>query len=99
MDCRMATALRNFAGCVDLCDTHNLTRIAISNRIMMGHCKIYTCNFDLGLGDMRLGLETAVRIGNRHAEMFAEKSAVGRYLRAVAPGVFTADDNHAAFGV
>ena len=88
MDCRMATALRNFAGCVDLCDTHNLTRIAISNRVMMGHCKIYTCNFDLGLGDMRLGLETAVRIGNRHAEMFATHSlgfcltAAGRYAEA-----------------
>jgi class 3 adenylate cyclase/tetratricopeptide (TPR) repeat protein len=88
MDCRMATALRHFAGCIDLCDAHDLTRIAVSNRIMMGHCRIYTCEFDLGLGDMRLGLETAVRIGNRHAEMFANQSlgfcltAAGRYPEA-----------------
>ena len=88
MDCRMATALRHFDGCVDLCDAHGLTRIAVSNRIMMGHCRIYTCDFDLGLSDVRLGLETAVRIGNRHAEMFANHSlgfcltAAGRYAEA-----------------
>jgi class 3 adenylate cyclase/tetratricopeptide (TPR) repeat protein len=88
MDCRMATALRHFAGCVELCDVHGLTRIAASNRIMMGHCRIYTCNFDLGLSDMRLGLETAARIGNRHTEMFANQSlglcltAAGRYAEA-----------------
>jgi class 3 adenylate cyclase/tetratricopeptide (TPR) repeat protein len=88
MDCRMATALRHFADCVDLCDAHGLTRIAVSNRIMMGHCRIYTCDFDLGLRDMRLGLETAVRIGNRHTEMFANHSlgfcltAAGRYADA-----------------
>ena len=88
MDCRMATALRHFAGCVELCDVHGLTRIAASNRVMMGHCRIYTCNFDLGLSDMRLGLETAARIGNRHTEMFANQSlglcltAAGRYAEA-----------------
>ena len=88
MDCRMATALRHFGGCVDLCDAHGLTRIAVSNRIMMGHCRIYTCDFDVGLSDVRLGLETAVRIGNRHAEMFANHSlgfcltAAGRYAEA-----------------
>jgi class 3 adenylate cyclase/tetratricopeptide (TPR) repeat protein len=88
MDCRMATALRNFDGCVDLCDAHGLTRIAVPNRIMMGHCRIYTCEFDLGLSDMRQGLETAVRIGSRHAEMFATQSvgfcltAAGRYAEA-----------------
>ena len=88
MDCRMATALRHFEGCVDLCDAHGLTRIAVSNRIMMGHCRTYTCDFDAALSDMRLGLETAVRIGNRHAEMFANQSlgfcltAAGRYAEA-----------------
>jgi tetratricopeptide (TPR) repeat protein len=84
----MATALRHFIGCVDLCDAHGLIRIAVSNRIMMGHCRIYACNFDLGLSDMRLGLEIAVRIGNRHTEMFANHSlgfcltAAGRYAEA-----------------
>jgi class 3 adenylate cyclase/tetratricopeptide (TPR) repeat protein len=88
MDCRMATALSHFAGCVDLCEAHDLTRIAVPNRVMIGHCRIYTCDFDLGLDDMRSALETAVRIGNRHAEMFATNSiamcltAAGRYAEA-----------------
>jgi class 3 adenylate cyclase/tetratricopeptide (TPR) repeat protein len=88
MDCRMATALSHFAGCVDLCETHGLTRIAVPNRVMMGHCQIYTCAFDSGLEDMRVALEAAVRIGNRHAEMFATHSlgmclvAAGRYAEA-----------------
>jgi tetratricopeptide (TPR) repeat protein len=88
MDCRMATALSHFAGCVDLCEAHDLTRIAVPNRVMMGHCQIYTCEFDLGLEDMRVALEAAVRIGNRHAEMFATNSigmcltAAGRYVEA-----------------
>ena len=88
MDCRMATALRHFADCVDLCDAHGLTRIAVPNRVMMGHCRIYSCDFDRGLDDMRVALETAVRIGNRHAEMFATQSlgfcltAAGRYAEA-----------------
>jgi ATP/maltotriose-dependent transcriptional regulator MalT len=88
MDCRMATALSHFADCVDLCDAYDLTRIAVPNRVMMGHCRIYTCKFDLGLDDMRTAREAAVRIGNRHAEMFATHSiamcliAAGRYDEA-----------------
>jgi ATP/maltotriose-dependent transcriptional regulator MalT len=88
MDCRMATALSHFADCVDLCEVHDLTRIAVPNRVMMGHCRIYTCEFDLGLDDMRMALEASVRIGNRHAEMFANQSiglcltAAGRYAEA-----------------
>jgi class 3 adenylate cyclase/tetratricopeptide (TPR) repeat protein len=88
MDCRMATALTHFSECVALCETHQLTRIAVPNRVMMGHCRIYTCAFDLGLEDMRTALEIAARIGNRHAEMFAAHSmgfcltAAGRYTEA-----------------
>jgi class 3 adenylate cyclase/tetratricopeptide (TPR) repeat protein len=88
MDCRMATALSHFSGCVDLCEASDLTRIAVPNRVMMGHCRIYTCKFDLGLDDMRLAREAAIRIGNRHAEMFATQSmglcltAAGRYADA-----------------
>jgi hypothetical protein len=64
-----------------------MMRIA-GNRVMMGHCRIYTCEFDLGLEDMRVALEAAVRVGNRHAEMFANNSmgmcltAAGRYVEA-----------------
>src|ERR1700676_1609054 len=88
MDFRMATALSHFAGYVELCEAHDLTRIAVPNRVMMGHCRIYTCKFDLGLEDMRLGREAAIRIGNGHAEMFATQSmgfcltAAGRYADA-----------------
>jgi ATP/maltotriose-dependent transcriptional regulator MalT len=84
----MATALDYFAGCVNLCDGHDLTRIAVPNRVMMGHCRIYTCEFDSGLDDMRTACQAAVRIGNRHAEMFATQSmglcltAAGRYAEA-----------------
>jgi len=88
IDCRMTTALRHFADCVDLCDAHGLTRIAVPNRVMMGHCRIYRCAFDHGLDDMHMALDTAIRIGNRHAEMFATQSigfcltAAGRYAEA-----------------
>jgi hypothetical protein len=88
MDCRMATAFSHFAGCVDLCEANDLTRIAVPNRVMMGHCRIYTCKFDLGLDDMRMAQEAAIRIGNRHAVMFATQSmglclvAAGRYAEA-----------------
>ena len=71
MDCRMATALRHFSECVDICDANGLTRIAVPNRIMMGVCRIYVCDFDVALDDMRKALETARRIGDLHAEMFA----------------------------
>lgn len=88
MDCRMATALRHFIDCVDLCEADGLTKIAVPNRVMMGHCRIYTCAFDLALDDMRSAKELALRIGNRHAEMFALDSigfcltAAGRYSEA-----------------
>ncbi len=88
MDCRMATALSHFADCVDLCNAHGLPRIAGPNSVMMGHCRIYACEFDLGLQDMRKALDIALRIGNRHGEMFATQSqgllltVAGRYAEA-----------------
>ena len=45
MDCRMATALRHFADCVDLCDAHGLARVAAPNSVMMGHCRILFLGF------------------------------------------------------
>jgi class 3 adenylate cyclase/tetratricopeptide (TPR) repeat protein len=88
MDCRMATALRHFSECVDLCDRQGLIRIAAPNRVMMGHCRIYTCTFELALDYMRQALKMAERIGNRYGEMFATQSlgfcltAAGRYDEA-----------------
>jgi tetratricopeptide (TPR) repeat protein len=89
MDCRMATALNHFMECVGLCDVAGLARIAVPNRVMMGHCRIYLCDFDAALDDMRRALETARRIGNSHAEMFALQStglcltAAGRHDETV----------------
>ncbi len=54
----------------------------------MGHCQTYTFAIDRGLDDMRKGLEIAIRIGNRHTQMFATQSlgmcltAAGRYAEA-----------------
>ena len=67
----MATALRHFSECVDICDAHGLTRIAVPNRVLMGVCRFYVCDIDGGLEDIRKALETARRIGDRHAEMLA----------------------------
>jgi class 3 adenylate cyclase/tetratricopeptide (TPR) repeat protein len=88
LDCRMTTALRHFTDCVALCDAQGFPRIAAANSVMMGHCRIYTCAIDRGLDDMRKGLEIAIRIGNRHTQMFATQSlglclsAAGRYAEA-----------------
>jgi class 3 adenylate cyclase/tetratricopeptide (TPR) repeat protein len=88
MDCRMATALRHFADCVALCEAHGLPRIAAANSVMMGHCQVYTGTIDQGLNDIRKGLVIAIRIGNRHTQMFANQSfgfcltIAGRYAEA-----------------
>jgi class 3 adenylate cyclase/tetratricopeptide (TPR) repeat protein len=88
MDCRMTTALRHFTDCVDLCEAHGLTRIAVANRVMMGVCRIYTCEFDHALDDMRTALAVALRIGDRHSQIMAALSmetclgAAGRYAEA-----------------
>ncbi len=89
MDCRMATALELFSECVDRCDEAGLVRIAVPNRVMMGHCRIFVCDFDAALDDMRRALDMARRIGDGHAEMFALQSSglcltvAGRYDEAV----------------
>ena len=71
----MATALKHFSECVERCDEAGLVRIAVPNRVMMGHCRIYVCDFDAALDDIRKALEMARRIGDSHAEMFALQSS------------------------
>ena len=70
----MRTAHQRFARCVALCEANSLARIVIANRVMVGHCQIYLNEFDAGLAEMRSGIDAAVRIGNRHTEMFAVQS-------------------------
>jgi class 3 adenylate cyclase len=71
----MRAACARFVRCVALCDAHGLTRFAIPNRVMIGHCRTYLAEFDAGLADMRAAHAMAVQVGDRHAEMFATQSA------------------------
>ena len=71
---RMRTALARFRHCVALCDAHGLTRVAIPNRVMVGHCRIYMSEFDAGIADMEAGRALAMQVGDRHAEMFTLES-------------------------
>jgi ATP/maltotriose-dependent transcriptional regulator MalT len=70
----MRTALARFLHCIELCDAHGLTRIAIPNRVMAGHCRIYTMEFDAGIAEIEAAYALAVQVGDRHAEMFALES-------------------------
>lgn len=80
---RLRTAFDGFVRCVDLCDTHGFARIAIANRVMIGHCRTALAEFDAGLADMRAAEATAIQVSNRHAEMFATQS-IGFLLCACA---------------
>jgi len=71
---RMRTALARFRHCVALCDAHGLTRVAIPNRIMVGHCQVYITEFDAGMVDILAARALAVQVGDRHAEMFTLES-------------------------
>ena len=85
---RMRTALGRFAHCVALCDAHGMTRVAIPNRVMIGHCRCYVTEFDAGPAEMEAALALAVQVGDKHAEMFALESLgvaltlCGRYAEA-----------------
>ena len=70
----MRTAFERFSQCVDLCDAHGLIRIAIPNRAMRGHCRIYRMEFDAGIADMNAAHAHARQVGDRHGEMFALES-------------------------
>ncbi len=74
MEGRMLTAFENFQRCVALCDAHGYTRIAIPNRVMVGHCRMFRTEFDAGLADMLAGRDDAVQMGDRYAEMLATQS-------------------------
>jgi len=67
---RMRTALSRFRHCVALCDAHGLTRVAIPNLVMVGHCRLYVNEFDAGIADIKAARALAVQVGDRHGEMF-----------------------------
>jgi class 3 adenylate cyclase/predicted ATPase len=80
---RMRTASEHFRACVALSDQHGFLRVAIANRVMVGHCRLYLNEFDAALADMLASRDAAVRIGDRYAEMIALQSS-GLLLTACA---------------
>jgi class 3 adenylate cyclase/tetratricopeptide (TPR) repeat protein len=72
--CRMRTALAAFQDCVALCDAHGYGRIALANRIMIGHCMIYQQRVSDALAIIEEAGKMALRAGNPHTEMFATQS-------------------------
>ena len=72
--CRMRTALAAFQDCVAFCDAHGYGRVALPNRVMIGHCMIYLQRLSEAVPFVEATRIMAVRAGNPHAEMFATHS-------------------------
>ncbi|MBV9635746.1 MAG: AAA family ATPase, partial [Methylobacteriaceae bacterium] len=72
--CRMRTALSAFQECVELCEAHGFGRVALANRVMIGHCMTYVQQVGEAVRVIEAARDAAVRIGNPHAEMFAMQS-------------------------
>jgi class 3 adenylate cyclase/tetratricopeptide (TPR) repeat protein len=72
--CRMRTALAAFQDCVAFCDAHGYGRIALPNRIMIGHCLTYMQRVPEALPLVEEARAMAARAGNSYAEMFAMES-------------------------
>jgi class 3 adenylate cyclase/tetratricopeptide (TPR) repeat protein len=72
--CRMQSALDAFRSCVALCDAHGYGRVALPNRIMIGHCLIYRQQIGDAVAIIEEARKIASRAGNPHAEMFATQS-------------------------
>jgi hypothetical protein len=70
----MRTALNAFQDCVALCDRHGFGRVALPNRIMMGHCMTYSRQSNGAMAIVREAREIARRSGNPLTEMLANQS-------------------------
>jgi tetratricopeptide (TPR) repeat protein len=68
---RMASAYRNFNGCVELCRTHGYGRIEVANFSMVGHCLFYLNRFEEALQSGREAMALARRVGHQRAEIIA----------------------------
>jgi tetratricopeptide (TPR) repeat protein len=69
---RMRTARDHFDGCIGLARGEGLGRIEVANLPMIGHCLIYTCEFDRALEVAGQALELASRVGHLRAEIIAQ---------------------------
>ena len=72
--CKMRTALDAFQECVGLCDQLGFGRVALPNRIMIGHCMVYLQRTSEAISCIEEAREIARRTGNPHAQMFATQS-------------------------
>ena len=70
----MRTALAAFQDCVAFCDAHGHGRVALPNRLMIGHCMIYLQRLSEAVPLVEETRDVAVRAGNPHTEMFATQS-------------------------
>ena len=70
----MRTALEAFQECVSLCDAHGYGRIALPNRIMIGHCLIYLQRASEAVTTIETARSIALQAENPHTAMFATQS-------------------------
>jgi hypothetical protein len=59
---------------IALCDVHGYGRVALPNRVMIGHCMIYLQRLPDAVAIIEEARNMALRAGNPHAEMFAAQS-------------------------
>jgi hypothetical protein len=70
----MQTALRAFEDCVAICDRQGFGRVALPNRIMVGHCLVYLQRADQAIAIISDAGRLAQRAENPQAEMFVAQS-------------------------
>jgi tetratricopeptide (TPR) repeat protein len=70
----MSTALKAFQDCVSLCDAHGYGRVALPNRVMIGHCLIYLQRASEAVTTIESARSIALQAENPHTAMFATQS-------------------------
>jgi class 3 adenylate cyclase/tetratricopeptide (TPR) repeat protein len=68
---RWVAAADSFRRCVDLAERVNRIRIAEPNRLMLGHCLIYSARFSEAIALIRQAIEKTLPLHDSYAEVFA----------------------------
>ncbi|MEX2200456.1 MAG: adenylate/guanylate cyclase domain-containing protein [Dongiaceae bacterium] len=71
---RWVAAADSFRRCVDLAERVNRIRIAEPNRLMLGHCLIYSARFSESIALFRRALEKTLPLHDSYAEVFGFSS-------------------------
>jgi class 3 adenylate cyclase/tetratricopeptide (TPR) repeat protein len=78
---RWVAAADSFRRCVDLAERVNRIRIAEPNRLMLGHCLIYSARFSESIALIRQAIEKTLPLHDSYAEVFGFSSlSVGLLL-------------------